>query len=56
MRRIEAIADAHVDIAAALVDIVDIDPIDDAIDDHVAIGDAASHAVIDGPASAQCSC
>ena len=30
--------------------------IDAAIADLVAIQDAASHAVIDGPASAQCSC
>ena len=30
--------------------------IDAAIADMVAIQDAASHAVIDGPASAQCSC
>ena len=69
MQRIEAIQDAAIPDPAPLAAIPDMNDqamagnnynphvlIDAAIADMVAIQDAAAHAVIDGLASAQCSC
>ena len=57
---IEAIAAAPMNAINDQVPLIDAPLIDAAIEnmiaEHVAIEDAASHAVIDGPASAQCSC
>ena len=68
MQRLEDIASAPIEAIAAApmnaindqVPLIDAPLIDAAIEnmiaEHVAIEDAASHAVIDGPASAQRSC